>query len=99
MIKSIASGAGVPDHLPERNPDGEGEGGKPCRRAKPDPRGKAAGQDLRLVIERDAEGAYCIYKLIDRATGAVVAVVTREQLAKLAEGEDYTAGSVVSTKA
>ncbi|HTI66447.1 MAG TPA: hypothetical protein VL460_02750 [Caulobacteraceae bacterium] len=54
---------------------------------------------MRLVIERDAEGAYYIYKLIDRATGAVVAEMRRDELANLAKAETYTAGAVVSTKA
>jgi hypothetical protein len=99
MIKTINSGAGVSDRTPDRRQDRRGEGGYPQQPAESPAPGPAPGSDLRLVIERDAEGAYYIYKLIDRATGAVVAELPREEVQNLAKGEGYTAGTVVRTKA
>lgn len=100
MVHSIKSGAGVSDRTPDRRQDRQGEEGHAHpRTAEPAEPGPAPGSDLRLVIERDAQGAYYIYKLIDRATGAVVAERPRDEVAKLAETEGYTAGTVVRTKA
>jgi hypothetical protein len=100
MIDPIKSGAGVSDRSSDRKQDRRrGEGVYPSAPAESPAPGPAPGSDLRLVIERDAEGAYYIYRLIDRATGAVVAELPRDQVASLAEGQGYTAGTVVSTKA
>lgn len=98
MINTVKSGAGISDRSPDREPGRQDEGSRYPRKAAKSS-GTVPGPDMRLVIERDAEGAYCIYKLIDRATGAVAAVMTREELAAMAQGEGYTAGAVVSTKA
>jgi hypothetical protein len=99
MVHSIKSGAGVSDRTPDRRQDRQGEGGYPPAPAETPVPGAAPGSDLRLVIERDAEGAYYIYKLIDRTTGVVVAELPRDQVANMAKGEGYTAGAVVRTKA
>jgi flagellar protein FlaG len=53
--------------------------------------------DLRLVIEEEA-GTY-VYKTVDRRTGDVVAQYPREDILKLREGYDYTAGDVIRAKA
>lgn len=98
MINTVKSGAPVSDRSPDRESGRQEEGARSPRKAIP-AAGAAPGGDVRLVIERDAEGAYCVYKLIDRATGAVVAVLTREQLVAMAQKEGYSAGSVVRTKA
>jgi flagellar protein FlaG len=55
--------------------------------------------DLRLVIEEDAAAGCFVYKTVDWRTGAVVQQLPREQLVKLREAENYTAGAVVSTRA
>ena len=99
MIDPIKTGVGVSDRSPDRRQDRRGEGGYPSTPDEAPIPGPAPGSDLRLVIERDAEGAYYIYKLIDRATGAVVAELPRDEVARLAKGEGYTAGTVVRTKA
>jgi hypothetical protein len=99
MIDPIKSGAGVSDRSPDRRSGRRDEGAYPSAPAESPTPGPVPGSDLRLVIERDAEGAYYIYKLIDRATGAVVAEMRRDELANLAKAETYTAGAVVSTKA
>jgi hypothetical protein len=100
MLNTIKGGAGISDRTPDRRtPKREGETAEPSHaEATPEP-APAPGSDLRLVIERDAAGDYYIYKLIDRATGKVVAERPRDQVAHLAEGPDYKAGTVVSTKA
>ncbi|OYU71678.1 MAG: hypothetical protein CFE28_11260 [Alphaproteobacteria bacterium PA2] len=52
--------------------------------------------DLRLVIEED-RGSY-IYKTINRTTGETLAQYPREDIVKMREASDYTAGSVVNAK-
>lgn len=52
--------------------------------------------DLRLVIEED-KGAY-IYKTINRTTGETLAQYPREEVIKMRDATDYTAGSVVNAK-
>jgi len=60
----------------------------------------ASGQideaDLRLVIEED-RGAY-IYKTINRTTGETLAQYPREEVVKMRDASDYTAGRVVNAK-
>jgi hypothetical protein len=100
MIDPI-KGVGVSDRSSDRRQDKREEGDHhppPAPRPAPTP-GPAPGSDLRLMIERDAEGAYYIYKLVDRATGQVVAEHPRDEVANLAKAAGYTAGSVVRTKA
>lgn len=53
--------------------------------------------DLRLVIEEQA-GTY-VYKTVDRRTGDVVAQYPREDILRLREEVDYTAGDVINAKA
>ena len=54
--------------------------------------------DLRLVIEDDeATGTY-VYKTIDRRTGQVVQQYPRDQILKLRDASDYTAGAVIKAK-
>ena len=60
----------------------------------------ASGQineaDLRLVIEAD-KGTY-IYKTINRVTGETLAQYPREDVVKMRDASDYTAGKVVNAK-
>lgn len=100
MINSIKAGAGISDgalnqHPPSREP------------APPRPRPTTAKEasaaapdtDLRLVVERDANKGYYVYRLIDRMTGKVVVELPRGRVTELAETPTYEAGTVVSTKA
>ena len=52
--------------------------------------------DLRLVIEED-KGSY-IYKTINRVTGETLAQYPREDVIKMRDATDYTAGKVVNAK-
>ncbi|WP_421931913.1 hypothetical protein [Phenylobacterium sp.] len=52
--------------------------------------------DLRLVIEEQA-GSY-VYKTVDRRTGDIVAQYPREELLKMRDEDDYTAGTVIRAK-
>jgi flagellar protein FlaG len=54
--------------------------------------------DFRLVIEEDQASKSYIYKTVDRKTGAVIQQFPREQLLKLKDNQDYSAGSVVSAR-
>jgi flagellar protein FlaG len=54
--------------------------------------------DLRLVIEDDQAAGSFVYKTVDRRTGKVVQQFPREQLLRLREASDYTAGAVIKAK-
>jgi flagellar protein FlaG len=55
--------------------------------------------DFRLVIEEDPASKSYIYKTVDRRTGEVIQQFPREQLLKLKEEQDYSAGRVIKTRA
>jgi flagellar protein FlaG len=80
---SHSSQDGAPAPAPEKNRAADGE---------PDP------ADLRLVIEDDEAAGSYVYKTIDRRTGKVVQQYPREQIMKLGEASDYTAGAVIKAK-
>lgn len=55
--------------------------------------------DLRLIIEEDpATGSY-IYKTLDRRTGEVVHQFPIEKVLRLKDGEDYSAGAIITARA
>jgi flagellar protein FlaG len=58
-----------------------------------------APSDLRLVIEEDHAAGCFVYKTVDWRTGAVVQQLPREEMLKLREAADYTAGAVIDTRA
>ena len=75
---------------------------QPRRPAAPETDGSAeapppADPGQRLVIEETDEGL--VYTVIDRATGAVVARTSREQVAHMGEKPDYAAGALIRAKA
>ena len=49
----------------------------------------------RLVIEETDDGL--VYTVIDRASGAVVARTSREEVARMASQPDYAAGALIRT--
>jgi flagellar protein FlaG len=55
----------------------------------------SASSDLRLIIEEDQASGAFVYKTIDRRTGEVVAQFPRDQVLRLREVEDYSAGDVI----
>lgn len=52
----------------------------------------------RLIIEEMAGGGL-VYTVIDRATGAVVARTSREEVTQMGQKPDYAAGSLIRAKA
>jgi len=56
-----------------------------------------AGQ--RLVIREDEETGALVYTVIDRASGQVVAQTPREEVARMSQRADYTAGALISARA
>lgn len=54
--------------------------------------------DLRLVIEEDRASGLFIYKTIDRRTGDVVQQLPREEVVRMHQAEDYTAGAIIKAK-
>lgn len=55
--------------------------------------------DLRLVIEADPGTGGYIYKTIDRRTGAVVLQLPRDEVVRMHQSQDYSAGAVIKAKA
>jgi len=53
----------------------------------------------RLVIEEGPDAGSFIYKTMDRVTGEVIKQLPREQLIDLIQTPEYSAGSVIDTKA
>ena len=53
----------------------------------------------RLVIEEGPQSGSFIYKTLDRITGEVVKQLPREQVVDLMRTAQYSAGSVIDTKA
>ena len=53
----------------------------------------------RLVIEEGPHAGSFIYKTLDRVTGEVVRQLPREQVIDLMQATQYSAGSVIDTKA
>ena len=64
----------------------------PAEGETPDP------ADLRLLIEDDQAAGSYVYKTVDRRTGKVVQQLPREQILRLGEAADYTAGAVIKAK-
>jgi hypothetical protein len=94
MISTIHSGALLGDSSDQRS--GQGQDQQDGRRP-PEPQ-KTAQPDIRLLIEPDETGVLT-YKLVDRTSGAVMSVVTRDELLKMVSDPDYKAGRVISTHA
>ncbi|CAN7317530.1 hypothetical protein LJR219_001666 [Phenylobacterium sp. LjRoot219] len=59
----------------------------------------SAEADVRLVIEEDEASGTCVYITVDRRTGEVLAKYRREQILRMREDADYSAGGVIRTKA
>lgn len=55
--------------------------------------------DVRLVIEEDGHSGSYIYKTLDRRTGEVLGQYPREQILRLREDENYSAGTVIDARA
>jgi hypothetical protein len=74
----------------------------PGRRPAPTPEPDAAplyDPEQRLVIQEDGDTGALIYTVIDRASGQVVAQASREEVARMSERADYSAGSLIKAKA
>lgn len=52
----------------------------------------------RLIIQEDGDTGSFIYTVIDRASGAVVAQTSREEVARMSQKPDYAAGSLIRAK-
>jgi len=93
MINAIKAGALLNDPSDRRSQQGQDErdGETPRRPPQPAP-------DVRLLIEPDETGVL-IYKLVDRATGAVISTVSRDDILRMVSDPSYTAGAVFSTTA
>ena len=101
MISTLKTGLapadGALNQKPEPPREPEAEPAQPV--AEKAPPAAPPKSDLRLVIERDKDNAYYVYRLVDRSTGKVVVELPRDQVTDLATSPSYAAGAVVSTKA
>jgi flagellar protein FlaG len=70
---------------------------KPVRSADA-PEG-AESADLRLIIEEAGEPGHYVYTIVDRRTGKIVSQLPRDQILRLREEPDYSAGAVFDGKA
>ncbi len=59
----------------------------------------APNSGQRLVIREDEETGALLYTVIDRASGQVVAQTSREELTRMSQRADYTAGKLISARA
>ena len=80
-----SDGGHSPSHQPSR------------RQAEPaaEPEAPPADPGRRLVIEETDAGL--VYTVIDRASGAVVARTSREEVVKMGAQPDYAAGALIRT--
>jgi flagellar protein FlaG len=53
----------------------------------------------RLVIQAGAQTGVFVYTILDRLTGQILVQIPREEVIKLANRPDYSAGTVIDTKA
>jgi hypothetical protein len=92
-ITPAAEGPGSDGRQPSRQPQARmaAEAAEPEAPPKVDP-----GQ--RLIIEETAEGGL-VYTVIDRASGAVVARSSREDVTQMGLKPDYAAGALIRAKA
>jgi hypothetical protein len=89
-------------------PDAPGSDGNPTPNRYPGRRPAAAQKpdaaqfydpEQRLVIQEDGDTGALVYTVIDRASGQVVAKTSREEVARMSERADYSAGSLIKAKA
>lgn len=59
----------------------------------------SAGPDLRLNIVHDPASGLFVYKFVDPTNGKVVVQLPDEEIVKLREAAEYSAGKLISTKA
>jgi hypothetical protein len=97
MINTIKSGTHLNDPRDDQRPPRKPPEAEATASPSPPAKSTAVQPDVRLLIE-EAEGVL-IYKLIDRATGDVVSIVSRDDLMKMGADPLYTAGKVISTQA
>jgi len=55
--------------------------------------------DLRLIIEESEEAGGVVYTIVDRRTGKIVSRLSREEVLRLREKSNYSAGAVFNGKA
>jgi len=81
-----------------RSPSHRQPGRRPALAPEPDAE-PAPNPEQRLVIQEVGNTGTFVYKVIDRASGQVVAETTREEVARMSEKAGYAAGSLIKTRA
>jgi flagellar protein FlaG len=67
--------------------------------APPPPPQPASSPDLRLNIVHDPASGLFVYKFVDPTTGKVIQQLPNEDIVKLREAAEYSAGKLISTQA
>lgn len=96
MANNVERISSLPTSLNQSAPQSTAAPSTPRDRSAP---AQYAGEDYRLVIERDEPTGSYIYKTLDRTTGEVVNQFPREEVLKLRDSPAYQAGRVIVTKA
>ena len=96
---SINAAGAVPDSTYGAPSNAAQEGGVFAPASQPSLGPGQDAADLRLVIEDDKAAGSFVYKTIDRRTGKVVQQYPREEVLRLREASDYTAGAVIKAQA
>jgi flagellar protein FlaG len=101
MINSLKAGVVAPEvSNTQRTSEPEPQSARAAPKPAPAPPPAAPpGSDLRLVIERDSDNAFYVYRLVDRTTGKVVVELPRDQVAEMGGQASYSAGSVARATA
>jgi hypothetical protein len=94
-IATASEGVGADGGQSSPNPYVRRQQAEPAKTEEPPPPPADPGQ--RLVIEETDGGL--VYTVIDRASGAVVARTSREEVARMGAQPGYAAGALIRTKA
>lgn len=92
-IATASEGPGADGGQPSPHPPAR----RPAEPAKAEEVQPPADPGQRLVIEETGDGL--VYTVIDRASGAVVARISREEVARMAGRPGYAAGALIRAKA
>lgn len=98
MSSNLSFNAASPEGL---GSDGGSSFQHPRSKPAPAPEAEApptADPGQRLIIEEMAQGGL-VYTVIDRASGAVVARASRDDVAQMGSQPDYSAGALIRAKA
>jgi hypothetical protein len=93
ILPSGQDSLGADDHSQHRRQSGDQSGQSAASSAPP------AKSEHRLIIQEVGDTGTFVYTVIDRVTGQTVHQTSREDVARMGERTDYTAGALIKTRA